>query len=124
MADRDYKVGYGKPPKEHRFKKGQSGNPKGRPKGALNIATVIDRVLREQVVITENGERKTISKLEASVKQVVNKAASGDLRAFQQVPSLARYAEAVNEAAERQRNRPIEDLTDEELIAIARGYKP
>ena len=91
MADRDYEVGYGKPPKEHRFKKGQSGNPKGRPKGALNIATVIDRVLREQVVITENGERKTISKLEASVKQVVNKAASGDMRAFQQVPPLARY---------------------------------
>ena len=31
---RDYEVGYGKPPKEHRFKKGQSGNPRGRPKDA------------------------------------------------------------------------------------------
>jgi phosphoenolpyruvate carboxylase len=124
MDDNDYEVGYGKPPKEHRFKKGRSGNPKGRPKGALNIASVIDRVLQEKVVINENGERKTISKLEASIKQLVNKAASGDMRAFQQLPALARYAEGVKEAAERHRKRPVEDMTDEELIEIARGYKP
>jgi pantoate kinase len=124
MDGNDYEVGYGKPPKEHRFKKGKSGNPNGRPKGALNIATVIDRVLQEKVVINENGKRKTISKLEASIKQVVNKAASGDMRAFQQLPSLARYAEAAKQAAERHKNRPVEDLTDEELAEIIRSYKP
>ena len=32
--ERDYEVGYGKPPKATRFKSGQSGNPRGRPKGA------------------------------------------------------------------------------------------
>lgn len=35
-----YKVGYGKPPIEHRFKKGQSGNPKGRAKGSTNKPNV------------------------------------------------------------------------------------
>ena len=34
--DADYQVGYGKPPIETRFKSGQSGNPRGRPKGAKN----------------------------------------------------------------------------------------
>jgi Family of unknown function (DUF5681) len=52
-------VGYGKPPQATRFKKGVSGNPKGRPKGSLNIATVFTKTLRERVVINEHGQRKT-----------------------------------------------------------------
>jgi hypothetical protein len=35
-----YNVGYGKPPVQTRFRKGQSGNPKGRGKGSRNFATV------------------------------------------------------------------------------------
>ena len=41
-------VGYGKPPKLTRFKPGQSGNPRGRPRGALNMATVLERTLRRK----------------------------------------------------------------------------
>ncbi len=89
----DYEVGYRKPPTRTRFKKGQSGNPNGRPKGTLNIATVLSRTLREEVVINENGNRKTVTKLEAAVKQLVNKAASGDLKAFQQLNGLVQAAE-------------------------------
>ena len=87
------KVGYGKPPKATQFKKGQSGNPKGRPKGRRNMATVLEKALREQVVINENGRRKAISKLEAVFKQLVNKAVSGDLRALHQLTPLMRSAE-------------------------------
>src|SRR5712692_5712185 len=87
------KVGYCNPPEHTRFKKGQSGNPQGRPKGTLNMATVLERTLREKVVINENGRRKTITKLEAAIKQLTNKAASGELKAFQLFAALVRSAE-------------------------------
>jgi hypothetical protein len=87
------RVGYGNPPKATRFKKGQSGNPKGRRQGTLNVATVLERALREKVVINENGRRKTITKLEAVIKQLVNKGASGDLRSGLQVMDRAGEAE-------------------------------
>ena len=76
------RVGYGNPPKATRFKKGQSGNPKGRRKGVLNASTALAQTLREKVVVNENGQRKTMTKLQAAIKQFVNKAASGDIRAL------------------------------------------
>jgi hypothetical protein len=87
------KVGYCNPPAHSRFQKGRSGNPKGRLKGTLNMATVLERTLREKVVINENGKRKVVTKLEAGVKQLVNKAASGELKALQLLASLVRSAE-------------------------------
>jgi hypothetical protein len=87
-------VGYGKPPRNTRFKKGVSGNPNGRPKGSQNVAGVFLKTLKEKVVINENGRRKTITKLQAAIKQLVNKAASGDLRALYLLMNLSREAEA------------------------------
>ena len=81
--EREYAVGYGKPPEQTRFRKGQSGNPKGRPRGAKNIAMLFTQALKERVIVTENGRRRSISKLEALVKHLVNKALSGDRRLLQ-----------------------------------------
>lgn len=94
----DTHVGFGRPPEATRFKKGISGNPKGRPKGSLNVATLFTRTLREKVVINEHGQRKKVTKLEAALKQLVNKAASGDLRALAQSVALAKDAEAAQSA--------------------------
>jgi hypothetical protein len=79
-ADRDseYRVGYGKPPLHSRFKKGESGNPKGRPRGSKNLATLLEGELRARIVVTENGRRRSITKQAAMVKHLVNKAVSGD----------------------------------------------
>jgi len=93
-------VGYRRPPKNSRFKKGISGNPKGWPKGSLNLAATFARALRERVVINEHGQRKTVTKLEAALKQLVNKAASGELRALSQLVQLARDAETKQNLAD------------------------
>ena len=84
----DYQIGYGKPPRHTRFKKGQSGNPKGRPKRPDSFAQLARRTFNERIAIRENGERRTISKLEAVLKQLVNKAATGDARATREIIKL------------------------------------
>ena len=97
MSDDD-EVGYGKPPKRNQFKKGQSGNPKGRQKGAQNLKTVLWNELNEKVVISENGETKTVTKLEAVVKSLTAKAAQGDPRAALKLLTL--FQRIVGEEAE------------------------
>jgi hypothetical protein len=75
-------VGYGKPPRQTQFVKGQSGNPTGRPKGSQNLATVLAKAGRQRVKITENGRTRHVTKFEATMLQLLNKAASGDLKAI------------------------------------------
>ena len=63
MARRDqnsqsdgYEVGYAKPPESRQFPKGASGNPKGRPKGAKSMSSILAKVGRERVKLTVNGK--------------------------------------------------------------------
>jgi hypothetical protein len=76
-------VGYRKPPRATRFRKGQSGNPRGRPRSSRNFTTLLEEALAELVAINENGSRRKASKLQVIVKQLVNKAAQGDHRSIQ-----------------------------------------
>ena len=57
--DRNYEVGYGKPPKHTRFKPGQSGNPKGRKPGSKNVMTLLEQTLFDTVKVRENGKGST-----------------------------------------------------------------
>ena len=107
-------VGYGSPPEHTRFKPGQSGNPKGRPRGSLNLATVLGRILREKVDTVENGRRKTISKFEAALKQLTNKAASGDLSALRLLSALVASAE--ERTSEATSSSPVLPEVDERVV--------
>ena len=78
----DDSVGYGSPPKHTQFKPGQSGNPKGRPRGTKNLKTDLEEELGEMIVVREGGNPKTVSKQRAMVKSLTAKAVHGDARAM------------------------------------------
>ena len=107
------RVGYRQPPLGTRFRPGQSGNPRGRPKGARNLSAVIAAALSERVAVNENGRRRRITKLEAAVKQLVNRAASGEARATQLLLALVQANEA--RPAQQDANR----LGDADAIVMA-----
>jgi hypothetical protein len=96
---RDYEVGYGKPPHNTRFKKGQSGNPRGRPSGSKNLSTLLSEALNEPVIVTENGRRRKVSKREAIIKQLVNRSANGDWRAIKLLLDIVHDIERRADAA-------------------------
>ena len=97
-----YDVGYGKPPEATRFRKGVSGNPKGRPKGSKNIAHMLQEAGSELVQITRNGRIRKVTLLQAGILQMHNKAAGGDARAMREVLSAHRvFAEPEDQSEEQ-----------------------
>ena len=93
----DYEVGYGKPPRDTRFPKGQSGNPRGRPPGAKNLKTLLSEALNEPVIVTENGGRRKVTKRQAIVTQLVNRSATADFRAIKILLDIVRDIERQTE---------------------------
>jgi hypothetical protein len=81
-ADED-KVGNFRPPRSTRFRPGQSGNPRGRPKRARGLSGLVAKAFGERVEAEQNGRRRRITKLEAAVTQLVNNAAKGEHRSTQ-----------------------------------------
>jgi hypothetical protein len=111
------KVGYGKPPKAAQFKKGKSGNPKGRPKGSLNLATDLAAELGEQITVREDGHPRRVSKQRALIKSLMAKALQGDVRATAAL--LALYARVITEAPEDKN-----DTIESDELQILRRFAP
>ena len=78
----DYAVGYCRPPKEHQFRSGESGNPRGRPEGAPTLEDLFAREARRLVKLKRGDEIIHITKLEALVRKVFQKGLDGDLGAL------------------------------------------
>src|SRR5579864_8994330 len=114
MAD---KVGYGRPPETTRFKKGHSGNPKGRPKGSRNLASDLAAELEEKITIREDGKARRVSKQRGWIKSLMAKALQGNVRAS--IALLALYGRLLAEPVE-DHIVPIDDME----LQILRRFAP
>jgi hypothetical protein len=85
----DYDVGYKKPPRHSQFKRGQSGNKKGRPKSQKNLKTELLEEMSEPITVREDGKRRTISKIRAVIKGQIAKAIKGDTKAAKFLTDMA-----------------------------------
>jgi hypothetical protein len=115
---RDYEVGFGRPPRHTRFKKGQSGNPKGRLCGAKNLSTLINDELNQRVIIADESGQRKITKREAIVKQLVNRSATGDWRAVTILLDMVQQIERRMEATSSEASALA--AADEEVIELLR----
>ena len=83
-------VGYRRPPVNRQFKPGQSGNPRGKPKGSKNFPTMFAEAMSRPVTVRDKkGKIRTLSKQELMVEVMVNKALAGDPKAFAMVVQFA-----------------------------------
>ena len=115
----DYEVGYGKPPEATQFKKGRSGNPKGRPKTSKNVGTMLEEVFFRKITITENGVRREVAMLEAILRQVANSAAKGETRNVDRVVKLLPTLQDARAAADAntETGAPVDPQADMAVLA-------
>ena len=94
-----YEIGYRRPPPNTQFKKGASGNPKGRPKGSKNFLTLLEQELAQKIFVNENGRRKTVTRMQAMVKRMVAGALQGDPKAVLTLVDILRRTGAIEQPA-------------------------
>jgi hypothetical protein len=114
----DDKVGPGKPPRRTQFKKGQSGNPSGRPKGSRNLDKLIIEAAERRIPVNIDGKSRRISMLQSSVWNLAIQAARGDQKA------TAAFLDRIEENQARvEVARPTEyPLSDADLEVIRTVY--
>jgi hypothetical protein len=122
-SDAEYKVGPGRPPKQHQFKPGQSGNPKGRkpkaPPVELDLKVALERLLNKTVTLKQGEKQRNVTMAVAGMEQLVAQFAKGDRHARRDLMDIA--AELGVDLIAGQR-KAIEEALGSEHQAILDGY--
>jgi hypothetical protein len=111
------KVGYKNPPKHGQFKKGQSGNAKGRPRGAKGIKTLLAKELGSRITIGAGGQQRRVKRSEALVKGLVNDALRGKDRPRD---TVLRMADQIEQDAQARQSR---ELSAEDQAILDRYFE-
>lgn len=109
MDNNNENIGYGNPPKATRFAKGQSGNPRGRPKGSKNMLKLVAEILEQKISIIQDGKPFKISKRTAMFLQLINSAVKGNLKAISSVIAFIEKIDAQDERVKQEETLSIDD---------------
>ncbi len=122
---RNYEVGYARPPKRSQFRPGQSGNPKGRPKGAKNEATIIRAILNRQIEIRDGSRTRKVSVMEGMLLSFAQEGLKGNPKAAAFLLNRYRLAEGLAPEANEldQDGREVFDALMQELEAKLKKKK-
>jgi hypothetical protein len=110
-----YKVGFKKPPKNAQFKKGESGNPRGRRKGAKNLKTELAGLMEEKTPLMIEGKKRMVSRRLALLLRLMSDAFRGNVKAASKLLDLDfRYSADAPELA----SDALQDLAarDQQII--------
>jgi Family of unknown function (DUF5681) len=108
----NYEVGYGRPPKQHQFPRGRSGNPKGRPKGAKNTATLTREILDEKIEFSSGAGVRRISRREAILRSFGEFALDGDTKSA----AFLLQRDDASDSSEDQANNGASTEEDQEIL--------
>jgi hypothetical protein len=116
MTERNKDVaGYGKPPSHSRFKKGESGNPNGRPKAVPSFRSDLLRELQVPHPVHEDGQTKTVTKQKAFIRSLTEAAINNDMRAVSALLAFMRHYGVGND-------EPAPEETDFEDLDALQNY--
>jgi hypothetical protein len=116
----DYKIGRGRPPRHTRWEKGTSGNPGGKKKGTLNLATTFEEALLRQVTVTMDGEKRVISVLDALVMRLLDGGLKGDTKAINSV--LDRIERLIGSERKQDTETSVEDIEILQRVLAKRDF--
>src|SRR5437660_11735927 len=123
--ERAYKVGYRRPPRRAQFRPGQSRNPRGRPTGSRNFASVMKKVLAKPIKVTQNGTEKRMSTQEAFANLLATRALGGEAKAMSLLIRLVDLVDSdPNESnAQEPSVRPEDELVMASIIKRIRSIE-